>query len=327
MKLLDQVRDVIRKKHYSIRTEQAYVDWIRRFILFHKKRHPKDMGEKEISEFISHLATKKKVASSTQNQALNAIVFLYKRVLNVELGDFGHMERAKKPEKLPTVMSRDEAGRILASMAGIHQLMAKLLYGCGLRLMECVRLRVQDIDFDQNHLIVRDGKGMKDRSTMLPDQLKPHLLEHLERVRITHEQDLKNVYGEVYLPFALERKYPNAAREWGWQYVFPSGKISKDPRSGKTRRHHVNENVLQRAVQKAARMAGLVKHVTPHTFRHSFATHLLESGYDIRTVQELLGHKDVTTTMIYTHVLKKGGLGVQSPLDALSTLSTIYYQK
>ena len=320
MKLLDQVRDVIRKKHYSIRTEQAYVDWIRRYVLFHKKRHPKDMGEKEISQFISHLATARKVAASTQNQALNAIVFLYKRVLNVELGDFGHMERAKKPEKLPTVMSRDEAGRILASMTGIHQLMAKLLYGCGLRLMECVRLRVQDIDFGQNHLIVRDGKGMKDRSTMLPDQLKPYLLEHLERVRITHEQDLKKRYGEVYLPFALERKYPNAAREWGWQYVFPSGKISKDPRSGKLRRHHISENGLQRAVQKAARKVGLTKHVSPHTFRHSFATHLLESGYDIRTVQDLLGHKDVTTTMIYTHVIKKGGMGVQSPLDALSTL-------
>lgn len=318
MKLLDQVRDVIRKRHYSIRTEQAYIDWIRRFILFNKKRHPKDMGEKEISQFISHLATDRNVAASTQNQALNAIVFLYKQVLNVDLGDFGHMERARKPERLPTVMSRDEAGRILSSMEGIHQLMAKLLYGCGLRLMECVRLRVKDIDFEQNHIIVRDGKGMKDRSTMLPEQLKPLLLEHLERVRITHEQDLENKLGEVYLPFALERKYPNAAREWGWQYVFPSGKISKDPRSGRMRRHHVSENSLQRAVQKAARKANLTKHVSPHTFRHSFATHLLESGYDIRTVQELLGHKDVTTTMIYTHVIKKGGMGVQSPLDTLN---------
>ncbi len=317
MKLLDQVRNVIRMKHYSIRTEQAYVDWTRRFILFHKKQHPKDMGEKEIAQFISHLATDRKVASSTQNQALNAIVFLYKQVLNVDLGDFGHMERAKKPERLPTVMSRDEAGRILSSMDGIHQLMAKLLYGCGLRLMECVRLRVKDIDFDQNHLIVRDGKGMKDRSTMLPDQLKPYLLEHLERVKTTHEQDLNKGYGEVFLPFALERKYPNAAHEWGWQYVFPSGKISKDPRSGKLRRHHISENSLQRAVQKAARKANLTKHVSPHTFRHSFATHLLESGYDIRTVQELLGHKDVTTTMIYTHVIRKGGMGVQSPLDTL----------
>ena len=318
MKLLDQVRNVIRKKHYSIRTEQAYVDWVRRYILFHKKHHPKDMGEKEISQFISHLATDRRVASSTQNQALNAIVFLYKRVLNIELGDFGHMERAKKPEKLPTVMARKEVNQVLSSMSGINQLMAKLLYGCGLRLMECVRLRVKDIDFEQNHIIVRDGKGMKDRSTMLPEQLKPLLIEHLEGVRIMHKQDLKNRLGEVYLPFALERKYPNAAKEWGWQYVFPSEKISKDPRSGKMRRHHVSESALQRAVQKAARKADLTKHVSPHTFRHSFATHLLEGGYDIRTVQELLGHKDVSTTMIYTHVINKGGMGVQSPLDTLN---------
>ena len=327
MKLLEQVRDVIRKRHYSIRTEQAYVEWIRRFIMFHKEQHPKDMGEKEISQFISHLATDKNVAASAQNQALKAIVFLYKQVLNVEPGDFGHMERARKPEKLPTVMSRDEAGRILASMTGIHQLMAKLLYGCGLRLMECVCMRVKDIDFEQNHIIVRDGKGMKDRSTMLPEQLKPLLLEHLERVRIMHEQDLKKGYGEVFLPFALERKYPNDACEWGWQYVFPSGRISKDPRSGKMRRHHISENSLQRAVQKAARKANLTKHVSPHTFRHSFATHLLEGGYDIRTVQELLGHKEVTTTMIYTHVINKGGMGVQSPLDTLNSLNVIYNHK
>lgn len=318
MKLLDQVRDVIRKKHYSIRTEQAYVDWARRYILFHKKHHPKDMGEKEIAQFISHLATDRRVASSTQNQALNAIVFLYKRVLNIELGDFGHMERAKKPEKLPTVMARKEVNQVLSSMSGINQLMAKLLYGCGLRLMECVRLRVKDIDFEQNHIIVRDGKGMKDRSTMLPEQLKPLLREHLEGVRIMHKQDLKNGFGEVYLPFALERKYPNAAKEWDWQYVFPSEKISRDPRNGKMRRHHVSESALQRAVQKAARKADLTKHVSPHTFRHSFATHLLEGGYDIRTVQELLGHKDVSTTMIYTHVINKGGMGVQSPLDTLN---------
>ena len=319
MKLLDQVRDVIRKRHYSIRTEQAYVDWARRYILFHKKHHPKDMGEKEIAQFISHLATDRKVAASTQNQALNAIVFLYKRVLNIELGDFGHMERTKKPEKLPTVMARKEVNQVLSSMSGVNQLMAKLLYGCGLRLMECVRMRVKDIDFEQNHIIVRDGKGMKDRSTMLPEQLKPLLIEHLEGVRIMHKQDLKNRLGEVYLPFALERKYPNAAKEWGWQYVFPSEKISKDPRSGKMRRHHVSENSIQRAVQKAARRADLTKHVSPHTFRHSFATHLLEGGYDIRTVQELLGHKDVSTTMIYTHVINKGGMGVQSPLDTLNT--------
>ncbi len=318
MKLLDQVRDAIRKKHYSIRTEQAYVDWAKRFILFHKKHRPKDLGEKEISQFITHLAADRRVASSTQNQALNAIVFLYKRVLNIELGDFGHMERAKKPEKLPTVMSRTEVNKVLSSMIGINQLMAKLLYGCGLRLMECVRLRVKDIDFEQNHIIVRDGKGMKDRSTMLPGQLKPLLMEHMEGVKITHKQDLQNRLGEAYLPLALERKYLKAAKEWGWQYVFPSEKISKDPRSGKMRRHHVSESALQRAVQKAARKAELTKHVSPHTFRHSFATHLLEGGYDVRTVQELLGHKDVSTTMIYTHVINKGGMGVQSPLDTLN---------
>ena len=317
MKLLDQVSHVIRKKHYSIRTEQAYLQWIKRFILFHNKRHPKDMGEKEISQYISHLATDRKVASSTQNQALNAIVFLYKQVLKIELGDFGHMERAKKPEKLPTVMSKKEVGQVLAEISGTHRLMAKLLYGCGLRLMECVRLRVKDVDFDQNQVIVRDGKGMKDRSTLLPEQLKPLLSDQLERVKILHEKDLKNGYGEVYLPFALERKYPHASRELAWQYVFPSEKISKDPRSGKMRRHHVSESGLQKAVRYAARKADLFKPVSPHTFRHSFATHLLEAGYDIRTVQELLGHKDVSTTMIYTHVINKGGMGVQSPLDTL----------
>lgn len=275
------------------------------------------MGEKEISQYISHLATDQKVVASTQNQALNAIVFLYKHVLQIDLGDFGHMERAKRPERLPTVMTKAEVSRILAAMSGTYGLMAKLIYGCGLRLMECVRLRVKDIDFERNQVIVHDGKGMKDRSTMLPEQLKPLLLEHLARVKILHEQDLRKGLGEVYLPFALERKYPNAAKEWGWQYVFPSERISKDPRSGKMRRHHINESGLQRAVQNAARSVGLSKPVSPHTFRHSFATHLLEAGYDIRTVQELLGHKDVSTTMIYTHVINKGGMGVQSPLDML----------
>ena len=317
MKLLDQVRDVVRKKHYSIRTEQAYVSWIRKYILFHRKRHPKDMGEKEISQYLSYLASDQRVASSTQNQALNAIVFLYKHVLRIELGDFGNMERAKRPERLPTVMTKTEVGRVLAAMSGIYGLMAKLIYGSGLRLMECVRLRVKDIEFERNQVIVRDGKGMKDRSTMLPEQLKPFLLEHLGWVKTMHEQDLQEGLGEVYLPFALERKYPKAGREWGWQYVFPSERISKDPRSGKMRRHHISESGLQRAVHKAARSAGLAKPISPHTFRHSFATHLLEAGYDIRTVQELLGHKDVSTTMIYTHVLNKGGMGVQSPLDTI----------
>jgi len=285
MKLLDQVRDVIRKKHYSIRTEQAYVEWIRRFIIFHDKRHPKDMGETEISQFISHLATDLNVAASTQNQALNAIVFLYKHVLRMELGDFGHMERARKPERLPTVMTKSEVNRILAAMSSTYVLLAKLMYGCGLRIMEALRLRVKDIDFERNQVIVRDGKGMKDRVTMLPEQLKPFLREQLDRVRVIHDQDLKKGLGEVYLPFALERKYRNAAKEWGWQYVFPSDRISEDPRSKKMRRHHISESSLQRAVRDAVRTAGLSKPVSPHTFRHSFATHLLEAGYDIRTVQ------------------------------------------
>ena len=319
MKLLDQVRDVIRKKHYSLRTEQAYVDWIKRYIFFHNKRHPKEMGAPEIARFISHLATERRVAASTQNQAFNALIFLYRQVLGIEVGDIGKTERAKKPQRLPTVMTRDEVTAVLSGMQGIHQLMAKLLYGCGMRLMECVRLRVKDLDFGQNHIIIRDAKGMKDRATMFPEQIKPPLVEHLKRVRIIHQHDIRNGLGEVYLPYALERKYPRAPREWGWQYVFPSDRISVDPRSGRRRRHHISEDGLQRAVQKAARAAGLSKPVNPHAFRHSFATHLLEAGYDIRTVQDLLGHKDVATTMIYTHVMNRGGLGVISPLDGLES--------
>ena len=317
MKLLDQVRDVIRKKHYSLRTEQAYVDWIKRYIFFHDKRHPKDMGAPEIARFISHLATEKKVAASTQNQAFNALIFLYKQVLGIDVGDIGKTERAKRSQRLPTVMTREEVSMLLSVMKGVHQLMARLLYGCGMRLMECIRLRVQDIDFGQNQIIIRDAKGMKDRVTLLPEQIKPFLREHLEGVRTIHRQDIRSGLGEVYLPYALERKYPHASREWGWQYVFPSAKISVDPRSGKRRRHHASEDSLQRAVQKAARAVDMVKPVSPHAFRHSFATHLLEAGYDIRTVQELLGHKDVKTTMIYTHVLNKGAMGVKSPLDTL----------
>ena len=309
MKLLDQVRDVIRKRHYSIRTEEAYVQWIKRFILFHGKRHPKDMGKTEISAYISYLATHGKVASSTQNQALNAIIFLYKQVLNMEIGDLCQMERAKKPEKLPVVLSKNEVRQVLAGLSGQIRLMGQLLYGCGLRLMECVRLRVKDIDFELNQIIVRDGKGMKDRSTMLPNQLRSLLTDHLEKVKITHLQDLQKGYGEVYMPLALERKYRNGSKEWAWQYVFPANAISTDPRSGKMRRHHISESALQKAVRTAAHRAGLTKPVSPHTFRHSFATHLLEAGYDIRTVQELLGHKNVTTTMIYTHVLNKGAGG------------------
>jgi integron integrase len=318
MRLLDQVRHVIRKKHYSIRTEQAYSDWIKRFILFHGKKHPKDMGEAEISQYISYLAVKKNVAASTQNQALNAIVFLYKQVLKRDLGDFGSMERAKRPKRLPTVLTKDEANLVLTVMSGTNALMAKLLYGCGLRLMECLRLRVKDVEFERNQVTVRDGKGHKDRITMLPKQLKIQLIEHLEKVKIIHEKDLKRGFGEVYLPYALSKKYPNAAKEWYWQYIFPSKRISKDPRSEKYRRHHASESSLQRAVRNAAKSIGISKQVSPHAFRHSFATHLIEAGYDIRTVQELLGHKDVSTTMIYTHVLNKGGMGVKSPLDMIS---------
>jgi integron integrase len=317
MKVLDQVRIEIRKKHYSIRTEDAYCGWIRQFILFHDKKHPKDMGEKEIAEFISHLTVERNVASSIQNQALNAIVFLYRQVLRIELGDFGPMQRAKKPERLPVVMSKEETRRVLLHISGEHKLMAQLLYGCGLRLMECVRLRVKDVDFEQKQIIVRDGKGMRDRTTMLPEQLKNPLRDQVEKVKLIHDQDLKEGLGEVYLPFALQLKYPRAAKEFGWQYVFPGDRIAEDPRSGKLRRHHIHETTLQKAVRAAARKAGLTKPVSPHTFRHSFATHLLEAGYDIRTVQELLGHQSVQTTMIYTHVIQKGGMGVKSPLDML----------
>jgi len=314
-KLLDLVRDTIRIKHYSIRTEKAYIDWIIRFILFHDKRHPKDMGIKEIEEYLTYLAVKRRVASSTQNQAYSAILFLYREVLNKELEGPIDSKRAKKPKRLPTVLTREEVYRVISAMTGIHQLMAKLLYGSGLRLMECVRLRVKDVEFAQDHVIVRDAKGMQDRITLLPASVKSPLADHLSYVRILHEEDLKEGYGCVYLPFALERKYPNANKEWGWQYVFPSKSLSEDPRSGLVRRHHINEYGLQRAVKKAVYLVRINKPVGCHTFRHSFATHLLEDGYDIRTVQELLGHKDVSTTMIYTHVLGRGVMGVRSPLD------------
>lgn len=315
-RLLDQVRDRIRMKHYSIRTEQAYVSWIKRFILFHNKKHPKDMGNKEIESFLTHLALDLNVASSTQNQAFNAILFLYNRVLHQPLEDKISAVRAKKPRLLPTVMTNDEALAVLGALSGIHQLMAKLLYGSGLRLMECIRLRVKDVDFGMNQIMVRDGKGKIDRVTMLPESVNSDLKEHLKRVKAIHDNDLNRGYGRVFLPYALGRKYPNADREWGWQYVFPSSSLSKDPRTGATRRHHVHESSLQKAVKKAVRLVRISKPASCHTFRHSFATRLLENGYDIRTVQELLGHKDVNTTMIYTHVLNRGGKAVRSPIDA-----------
>ncbi|HSI22981.1 MAG TPA: integron integrase [Methylophilaceae bacterium] len=316
-KLLDQVRGKIRLKHYSIRTEQAYVDWIKRFILHNGKKHPNELGAEEVEAFLTHLAVQGRVAASTQNQAKSALLFLYREVLGDELPWLDNVEQAKTPKRLPVVLTREEVQKVLSQLEGQHRLAAGLLYGAGLRILECLRLRVKDVDFARKEILVRDGKGFKDRVTMLPQSLIPALQQHLERVKALHEQDLQAGYGAVFLPNALDRKYPNAAREWGWQYVFPSANLSTDPRSGEVRRHHVQDQAVQRAVKQAVRNAGLVKPATPHTFRHSFATHLLEGGYDIRTVQELLGHSDVSTTMIYTHVLNKGGRGVASPLDAL----------
>jgi integron integrase len=314
-KLLDQVRDVIRRKQYSLRTEQAYVDWIKRFIVYHAKRHPAEMAEEEVAQFLTHLARDRNVAPSTQNQALSALLFLYKEVLKQEIGWLEKVERAKKPTKLPVVLSRAELKRVFAHLHGLPKLMAGLLYGSGLRLMECVRLRVKDIDFELAQITVRDAKGGRDRVTMLPLNLSEPLRRHLLRVKAQHEQDLEDGFGSVHLPFALNRKLPNAAREWAWQYVFPSSRISSDPRTGKRRRHHIAEGILQSALKQAVDAAGIVKRANCHSLRHSFATHLLTKGQDIRTVQELLGHKDVSTTMIYTHVLNKPGIGVKSPLD------------
>jgi integron integrase len=316
-RLLDRVRNVIRCKHYSIRTEQSYVDWIKRYIYFHNKRHPKDMGESHISDFLTYLAVNKKVASSTQNQAMCALVFLYREVLKKDIGDFEGLIRAKKPQKLPVVFTREEVKQILIQLNGTNWLMGQLIYGAGLRVMECVRLRVKDLDFGYGQIVVRDGKGKKDRVTMLPHIIVKELQRHLLKVKKIHELDLKAGFGTVYLPYALERKYKNANINWSWQYVFPASRRSIDPRSGIERRHHISETVPQRAVRKAIRDCGITKAGSCHSLRHSFATHLLEAGYDIRTVQELLGHKNVSTTMIYTHVLNKGGKGVKSPGDML----------
>src|SRR5918911_787558 len=314
--LLDQVRGQIRTLHYSLRTEEAYLKWIREFILFHGKRHPNQMGASEISRFLSHLATKRNVSASTQNQALSALLFLYRQVLDQPIEWVDNIERAKKPQRLPVVFRREEVKAVLNHLRGEMWLMAALLYGSGLRLMECLRLRVKDVDFVQSQLIVREGKGHKDRVTMLPASLVEPLTRQLERVKALHETDLREGYGSVYLPYALARKYPNAEKEWCWQYVFPASKRSADPRSGREQRHHIAETALQKAVKAAVRAPGINKPGSCHTLRHSFATHLLEGGYDIRTIQELLGHADVQTTMIYTHVLSKGGKAVKSPLDA-----------
>ena len=314
-RLLDQVRDRIRLKHYSIRTEDTYVEWIRRFILFHGKRHPREMGATDVEGFLTNLAVQGRVSASTQNQAKSALLFLYKEVLGEELPWLDNIETAKRPQRLPVVLTVEEVRAILAGVEGTGGLILHLLYGTGMRILECLRLRVKDISFTRREIVIREGKGFKDRLTMLPASLVAPLEAHLNRVEQLHISDLREGYGEVYLPYALERKYPKAAREWAWQYVFPSIKRSADPRSGAIRRHHADEQNIQRIMRRAVRAAGIAKLATPHTLRHSFATHLLEASYDIRTVQELLGHADVSTTMIYTHVLNRGGRAVRSPLD------------
>jgi integron integrase len=314
---LDQVRESLRSRHYSRRTEESYVAWIRKYILFHNKRHPKEMGEKEINEFLTHLALKVKVSASTQNQALSAILFLYRYVLKKELGDFGEIVRARRPKRLPVVMTKEEVKQVISHLKGDLKLMASLIYGAGLRVTECLQLRVQDIDFSGNQIMIRSGKGDKDRLTMLPENLKKPLSDHLHKVKQIHQKDIQDGFGYVELPNALEKKYPNAEKEWRWQFVFPQENRWIDKQTKKQGRHHIDESIIQKAVKVAVTKSGIAKHATCHTFRHSFATHLLVAGYDIRTVQELLGHKDVKTTMIYTHVLNKGGRGVQSPLDVL----------
>lgn len=315
-RLLSQVRDRLRLKHYSLRTETAYVGWIKRYIHFHGKRHPRELGKADVEAFLTSLAVERNVSAATQAQALSALLFLYGEVLGIDLPWLDEITRAKKPARLPTVLTREEASALLERIGDTElHLIASLLYGSGMRLLEGVRLRVKDVDLARNEIVVRDGKGGKDRVTMVPQRLIEPLRAQIARARQVHESDLVRGRGEVWLPHALAEKYPNAARAIGWQYVFPAAGFSVDPRSGAERRHHIDEKRVQRAVKAAAEKAGIVKPVSPHTLRHSFATHLLEGGYDIRTVQELLGHADVSTTMIYTHVLNRGGRGVTSPLD------------
>lgn len=317
-KLLDQVRQRARAENLSHSTEKSYISWIKRFILFHGKRHPKDMAEAEINAFLTHLAVDRNVSASTQNQALSALLFLYRKILEKKLGDLEGLIRAKRKRRVPVVLTPQEVQRVFAAVKKEKDLLIfQLLYGTGMRLMEGLRLRVKDIDFSYNQITIRDGKGRKDRVTMLPELVKPNLDQHLEATQIEHKRDLKKGFGKVYLPYALARKYPSAPTEWGWQYVFPAPTLSRDPRSGEVRRHHLHERMLQRSFKRAVRATGIVKAATIHTLRHSFATHLLQSGQDIRTVQEILGHKDVKTTEIYTHVINRGGRGVRSPLDML----------
>lgn len=316
-KLMEQMRQALRSRHYSPRTEQAYIHWVRQFVFHHHVRHPAEMAEPEINAFLTHLAVERKVSASTQNQALSALLFLYRHVLGRPIGDLGEVIRARKPTRLPVVMTKDEVKTVLDRLSGDKWLMASLMYGTGMRLMECLRLRVQDIDFIRNEVLVRDGKGAKDRITMLPESLKAPLRGHLAKVKAIHEQDLAAGWGRVQLPTALERKYPNAPIDWRWQWVFPQEKRWTNLQTREQGRHHIDESLVQKAVRAAVIGAGLTKRATCHTFRHSFATHLLEGGYDIRTVQELLGHNDVKTTMIYTHVLNRGPAGVRSPMDGL----------
>jgi integron integrase len=317
VKLLDRVREQLRLKHYSYRTEETYLHWIKRYILFHQKRHPGEMGDQEIRAFLSHLAEKEQVAASTQNQAFSALLFLYRQVLNRDLTVSYQSIGASRPKRLPTVLTKEETQKVIDYLSGEYQLVAKLLYGSGLRVTECLRLRVKDIDFDYKTVTIYDGKGEKDRVTVLPESLLPLLKIQLDRVRRVYETDQKAQLPGVSMPSpALARKYPNACREWPWQYLFPASAYSNEPRTGEKFRHHIHPSNIQKAVRQAARRAGVNKPVSPHTFRHCFATHLLQNGYDIRTVQELLGHKDVRTTMIYTHVLQRGGLAVKSPLDS-----------
>ena len=316
-KLLDRLREALRSRHYSRRTEQTYCHWIKRFIFFHNKRHPGEMAEPEINAYLTHLAVKEKVSASTQNQALSALLFLYRYVLDRKIGDLGEVIRARKPKRIPVVMTRDEVKAVLGHLHGDKWLMANLMYGAGLRLMECLRLRIQDIDFARNEILIRDGKGAKDRITMLPESLKTPLQDHLKKVKALHDRDLADGWGRVQMPTALDRKYPSAPADWRWQWVFPQENRWINPQTKEQGRHHIDESLVQKSVRDAVTKAGLTKRATCHTFRHSFATHLLEGGYDIRTVQELLGHSDVKTTMIYTHVLNRGPAGVRSPVDGL----------
>jgi integron integrase len=315
--LLDRVRETVRLRHYSRRTEEAYATWIRRFIVFHGKRHPSQMGGDEIGGYLTYLAVERKVSASTQNQALSALLFLYRQVLRIDPGAVDHVPHAHSPMHVPVVLSVDEVRAVLDQLTGIPRIVVALLYGAGLRLQESLELRVKDLHFDRSQIVVRRGKGQKDRRTMLPTSVRTRLTAHLEDVRRQHHRDLSEGLGRVTVPAALERKYPNAPTEWSWQFVFPAARICRDPRFGPPSRYHLHESVVQRAVTAAVRRAGIAKRASCHTFRHSFATHLLEDGYDIRTVQELVGHADVSTTMIYTHVLNRGGLGVRSPADRL----------